>query len=81
MNDSSNITKQIELRSAFLRGIDLFEGDVVQIKGPGHNAGRVGRIIGVSYFKRSDDLRFTIMFSDREAKLFSGDRLVLVKRE
>lgn len=67
--------------SSFLRGIDIFEGDVVQIKGQGHDAGRVGKVIGVSYFKKADDLRFTVMFSDRESRLFSGDRLALVRRE
>lgn len=65
--------------SHFFRGIDVVVGDVVQVRPPGHDAGRIGRVIGVSYYKKIKDLRFTVVFSDNESALFSGERLNVVR--
>lgn len=78
--ETAILKRETAAGSAFIRGMDIIEGDLVQIKGPGHDSGRVGRVIGVNYFKRDDDLRVTVMFSDKEAKCFSGDRLGLVRK-
>lgn len=63
----------------FKPGLDILEGDIVQIKAGGHNAGRVGIVTGITFYKKFKDLRFNVMFSDNEAAMFSGDRLVLVR--
>lgn len=64
---------------SFKPGLDILEGDIVQIKAGGHNAGRVGIVTGVTYYRKFRDLRFNVMFSDNEATVFSGDRLILVR--
>lgn len=64
---------------SFKHGLDILEGDIVQIKAGGHNAGRVGIVTGITFYKKFKDLRFNVMFSDNEAAMFSGDRLVLVR--
>ena len=57
----------------------ILEGDIVQVKAGGHNAGRIGIVTGITFYKKFKDLRFNVMFSDNEATVFSGDRLVLVR--
>lgn len=64
---------------SFKPGLDILEGDIVQIKAGGHNAGRIGIVTGITFYKKFKDLRFNVMFSDNEAAMFSGDRLVLVR--
>lgn len=65
--------------TSFIRGIDVCEGDIVQIKPGKHHAGKIGIVTGIVYLKKNDDLRFNVVFTDNEAALFSGERLVLVK--
>lgn len=64
---------------SFKSGLDILEGDIVQVKAGGHNAGRIGIVTGITFYKKFKDLRFNVMFSDNEAAMFSGDRLVLVR--
>lgn len=64
---------------SFKPGLDILEGDIVQVKAGGHNAGRVGIVTGITFYKKFKDLRFNVMFSDNEAAMFSGDRLMLVR--
>lgn len=64
---------------SFKPGLDILEGDIVQVKAGGHNAGRIGIVTGITFYKKFKDLRFNVMFSDNEATVFSGDRLVLVR--
>lgn len=78
--ETAILRRETTAASSFIRGIDAVEGDLVQIKGPGRNAGRIGRVIGVSYQKRQDNLVITVMFSDEESYKFSGDRLILLRR-
>ena len=64
---------------SFKHGLDILEGDIVQIKAGGHNAGRVGIVTGITFYKKFKDLRFNVVFSDNDAAMFPGDRLVLVR--
>lgn len=77
--ENTMLSRETAMATSFVRGLDILEGDVVQIKGPGHNAGRVGIVTGITFYKRFQDLRFNVMFSDHEAAMFSGDRLMLVR--
>ena len=72
-------TRETAAACSFKPGLDILEGDIVQIKAGGHDAGRIGIVTGITYYKRFKDLRFNVMFSDNEAAMFSGDRLVLVR--
>lgn len=71
--------RETAMTGSFVQGLDIVEGDIVQIKAGGHNAGRVGIVTGITFYKKFKDLRFNVMFSDNEAAMFSGDRLVLVR--
>lgn len=72
-------TRETAKVTSFVRGLDVAEGDVVQVRGPGHHAGRLGVVIGVLFYKNRDDLRLNVQFSDGTAALFSGERLELVR--
>lgn len=69
----------VSVSKVFKRGVDPCEGDIVQIRPPGHHSGRLGVIIGIAYFEKRQELRYNVMFSDKEAALFPGMRLELVK--
>lgn len=79
--ETAILRRETTAASSFIRGIDAVEGDLVQIKGPGHSAGRIGRVIGVTYHKRGDNLVITVMFSDKESDKFSGDRVILLRKK
>ena len=73
-------TRETAMTSSFIRGLDLAVGDYVQIRPGRHHAGKIGIIIGISFYKKKGDLRYNVMFSDHEAALFTGERLKLVKQ-
>lgn len=73
------IRETAAVSTQFRRGLDVIEGDIVQIRPPGHNSGRLGVVIGISYYKKHEDMRYTVKFSDHEAALFSEERLELVR--
>lgn len=79
IEDAMRTRETAAVSSSFKPGLDILEGDIVQIKAGGHNAGRVGIVTGITFYKKFKDLRFNVMFSDNEAAMFSGDRLVLVR--
>ena len=68
-------TRETAITGSFVRGLDFVEGDIVQIRPPGHHSGRLGTITGILYYKKREDLRFNVVFSNREAALFSCERL------
>ena len=72
-------TRETGMATSFIRELDIITGSVVQVKPGKHHAGKVGIVTGVVYLKKNDDLRFNVQFSDREAALFSGERLELVR--
>lgn len=72
-------THETAMTGSFIRGLDIAEGDIVQVRPPGHNSGRIGKVIGVTYYANKKDLRITVMFSDKESAMFSGERLDRVR--
>ena len=71
--------RETAMTGSFVRGLDFVEGDIVQIRPPGHHSGRLGTITGILYYKKRDDLRFNVVFSNREAALFTSERLERVR--
>lgn len=75
MIENAMLRRETAMTGSFVRGLDLVEGDIVQIRPPGHHSGRLGIITGIMYYKKKDDLRFNVMFSNREGALFTSERL------
>ena len=73
--ENAMLTRETAMTGSFVRGLDFVEGDIVQIRPPGHHSGWLGTITGILYYKKKDDLRFNVMFTNHEAALFTCERL------
>ena len=65
-----------------IKGLDLREGDIVQIMNYKQYTGRVGQIIGISLYKNPkgrEGLLYTIKLSDRDSVTVTANKCKLIK--